>query len=219
MNRYDPATVFSSIDTSGRYAFGNQPGIAHWNLGCLASALLTAIDSDQEKAIEMAKDLLSDFSKRFDDNWHQMMGRKIGFTESDDIIKSLIHSLLDIMKKEKGDYTNVFSHLMDVPVPADTIYHSESFIKWKEKREQLMNERSMLKTDLIEMMRKENPIYIPRNYLAEEALERFVQQQDDTLFHALITLMKDPYTLRNENKIFQLPPSCGDADYKTFCNT
>jgi uncharacterized protein YdiU (UPF0061 family) len=219
MNHYDPTTVFSSIDTGGRYAFGNQPDIAHWNLGCLASALLTAIDSDQEKAIEKAKDLLSDFSKRFDDNWHQMMGRKIGFTESDAIIKSLIHSLLDIMKKEKGDYTNVFSHLMDVPVPDDTIYHSESFIKWKEKREQLMKERSMLKTDLIEMMRKENPIYIPRNYLVEEALERFVQQQDDILFHDLITLMKDPYTLRNENNIFQLPPSCGDADYKTFCNT
>jgi uncharacterized protein YdiU (UPF0061 family) len=219
MNRYDPNTVFSSIDTAGRYAFGNQPAIAQWNLGCLASALLSAIDPIKEKAIEIAKEKLAMFPKRFDDRWCQMMARKIGFSQSDEATNRLIHSLLDIMKTEQGDYTNVFSHLMDVPVPDDTIYHSEIFIKWKEKHKQLMNERSLLKTDLIEIMRKENPIYIPKNYLVEDALERFVQQQDDTLFHALITLMKNPYTFKEENRNFQLPPSCGDADYKTFCNT
>ncbi len=219
MNRYDPNTVFSSIDTAGRYAFSNQPAIAHWNLGCLASALLSAIDPVKDKAIELAKEQLSYFPTRFDVIWHQMMGRKIGFTENDESIKILIHSLLDIMKSENGDYTNVFSHLMDVPVPNDSIYHSEKFIQWKANWEQLINERSFLKQDLFQIMQKENPIYIPRNYLVEEALEKFTQEKDEILFNSILTLMQDPYTFREENKTFQQPPVTGDAYYKTFCNT
>jgi uncharacterized protein YdiU (UPF0061 family) len=148
-----------------------------------------------------------------------MMGRKIGFTENDESIKILIHSLLDIMKSEKGDYTNVFSHLMDVPVPNDSIYHSEKFIQWKANWEQLINERSFLKQDLFQIMQKENPIYIPRNYLVEEALEKFTQEKDEILFNSILTLMQDPYTFREENKTFQQPPVTGDAYYKTFCNT
>jgi uncharacterized protein YdiU (UPF0061 family) len=219
MNGYDPATVFSSIDTSGRYAFGNQPGITHWNLGCLASALLSAIDPIKEKAIELAKEQLAMFPKRFDDRWCQMMARKIGFSQSDEATNRLIHSLLDIMKTEQGDYTNVFSYLMEVPVPDDAIYHTEGFKIWKQNREKLINERSMLKTDLIEMMQKENPVYIPRNYLVEEALDKFTQEKDETLFHELLTIMQNPYTFREENKIFQQPPVTGDDCYKTFCNT
>jgi len=219
MNRYDPATVFSSIDTGGRYAFGNQPAIAHWNLGCLASALLSAIDPVKEKAIELAKEQLGKFSEIFNDAWHQMMARKIGFTASDDNVKRLTHSLLDILKQEQGDYINVFSHLMDVDIPDDSIYHSEIFIKWKASWEELIKERSLLKQDLIEVMRKENPVYIPRNYLIEEALEKFTQEKDEKLFHQLLRLMKDPYIFKEENKYFQQPPLTGDDRYKTFCNT
>lgn len=219
MNRYDPATVFSSIDTGGRYAFGNQPGIAHWNLGCLASALLSAIDPVKEKAIELAKEQLGYFPQRFDESWHQMMGRKIGFMEEDDEVNRLIHSLLDIMKKEKGDYTNVFSYLMDFTVPDDHIYHSENFIQWKSNWEKMINSRSLSKIEIIEIMQKVNPVYIPRNYLVEEALEKFTQENKETVFNNIITLMQNPYAYIEENKSYQIPPLEGDAQYKTFCNT
>jgi uncharacterized protein YdiU (UPF0061 family) len=219
MNRYDPSTVFSSVDTTGRYAFGNQPGIAHWNLGCLASTLLAAIDPDQEKAIEMAKELLSGFPKMFDDAWHQMMANKIGFIESDYKIKRLILSLLDVMKKEQGDYTNVFSYLIDVPVPEDEIYQSSLFTNWIADWKTEINEKNISKTDLIQVMQKANPVYIPRNYLVEEALQNFAYKKDDSLFQTLLSLMNEPYKFREEHSIFQNPPANGDLTYKTFCNT
>ncbi|MFN9110972.1 MAG: protein adenylyltransferase SelO, partial [Bacteroidota bacterium] len=105
MNTYHPDTVFSSIDTKGRYAYGNQPAIAHWNIGCLASALLELIDDNQDTAVEKAKALLQTFPELFRKEWYQILGRKTGLIDPDDTEKRMIDELLEIMKIHQADYT------------------------------------------------------------------------------------------------------------------
>lgn len=218
MNAYDPNTVFSSIDTNGRYAFGNQPSIAHWNLGCLASALLALIDDNTDTAVEKAKSLLQQFPERFRHEWYNMMGRKTGLIITDESDRYLIDELLAIMKKHQADYTNTFCYLMEIPVPDHSMYQTEEFISWKLKRD----ERLTLKNSVEErttIMRSSNPIYIPRNYVVEEALDNFTSDQSSTLFDQILEQMKDPYHYDKKDSILQEPPPHGDTHYQTFCNT
>ena len=113
MNAYDPATVFSSIDAQGRYAFGNQPRAAHWNLAVLAGALLPAMDPDENRAVELAKPIIDGFADRFQPIWYSMMLGKLGIvtdalSEAD---RALVDDLLGWMKEHKADYTNTFLRL------------------------------------------------------------------------------------------------------------
>lgn len=218
MNQYDPATVFSSIDRTGRYAFGNQPGIAHWNLGCLASALLSSINPDKEKAIELAKELLAQFPERFRKKWYAMMGNKIGLTDPDSSDQTYIDELLEIMKEEHADYTNLFLHLMEINVPNEPIYQSPSFLNWKSKWYECVH-TSENRMESIEKMKKNNPVYIPRNYLVEEALEQFVNNGNDKLYHRILNRMYQPYVFTESDSDLLQPPLQGDKGYRTFCNT
>ena len=111
MDAYDPATVFSSIDHMGRYAFANQPNIAQWNLARLAESLLPLIDNDQEKAIHQAKETIDDFPSLYRDKWTHMMKCKLGLFGEEPEDHNLISRLLDWMKKNHSDYTNTFLHL------------------------------------------------------------------------------------------------------------
>ena len=218
MNAYDPATVFSSIDTNGRYAFGNQPSIAHWNLGCLASALLSLIDENTDAAVEKAKELLQKFPQQFQEAWYQMMGRKTGLIDPDESDIYLIDELLTIIKKYKGDYTNTFCYLMNIPVPDHSIYQTEEFISWKLKWDERLTSKNSAESRFT-IMRSSNPIYIPRNYLVEEALENFTTNQDNVLFDQMLQRMRTPYQYDEKDRLLQEPPPHGDAHYHTFCNT
>ena len=218
MNAYHPDTVFSAIDTQGRYAYGNQPAIAQWNLACLAGALLKLIDDDQPRAIEKAKFILNEFPALYNEAWYAMMGRKTGLMNPDAYDKQLVDELLFIMKKHQADYTNTFCYLTEIPVPEYLFYHSEEFLSWKSKWE----ERITIKTsaeEKITAMKSVNPIYIPRNYLVEEALDKFTANQDSDLFDQLLQRMKNPYLYYEKDILLQEPPPNGDAQYLTFCNT
>jgi uncharacterized protein YdiU (UPF0061 family) len=218
MNVYDPATVFSSIDTNGRYAFGNQPSIAHWNLGCLASALLSLIDDNTDAAVEKAKELLQKFTQQLKHAWYQMMGRKTGLINPDESDINMIDALLAIMKKHQADYTNTFCYLMEIPVPDHSFYHQEEWILWKTKwQERIVEKNDPEKTKAA--MKAANPIYIPRNYLVEEALDNFTTKQNSDLFDQLLQRMKKPYQYDEKDHPFQEPPINGDRHYQTFCNT
>lgn len=218
MNAYHPDTVFSAIDTQGRYAYGNQPAIAQWNLACLAGALLKMIDDDQPRAIEKVKSILNEFPALYNEAWYAMMGRKTGLMNPDAYDKQLVDELLFIMKKHQADYTNTFCYLTEIPVPEHLFYQSEEFLSWKSKWE----ERIAIKTskeERITVMKSVNPIYILRNYLVEEALDKFTANQDSDLFDQLLQRMKNPYYYDENDILLQEPPPNGDAQYLTFCNT
>jgi uncharacterized protein YdiU (UPF0061 family) len=218
MNAYHPDTVFSAIDTQGRYAYGNQPAIAQWNLACLAGALLKLIDDDQPRAIEKAKSILNEFPALYNEAWYAMMGRKTGLINPDSSDQKLIDELLEIMKMHQADYTNMFAYLMHIPVPDHKVYQNEEFLVWQSTWQKNISRRE--KTESIQSaMRQANPIYILRNYLVEEALDAYTQHQDNTRFNQLLQRMQDPYCYNEKDKGLQQPPVNGDTHYQTYCNT
>ena len=113
MDHYDANTVFSSIDTQGRYSFANQPSIIQWNLVRLAECLLPLIDKDEKRSIEIAQNLINTFSSLFKDKWHQMMKKKLGINDHSEDDEELINNLIKWMQQKKPDFTNTFCNLMN----------------------------------------------------------------------------------------------------------
>ena len=122
MDTYDPKTVFSSIDQMGRYAYFNQPVITKWNLSRFAECLIPLIDKNQEKAIELATEIINSFEKKYEEKWLNMMRDKLGLFGMDEKDKFLILDLLTWMHQKKIDYTNTFCHLMNENIKEDKDY-------------------------------------------------------------------------------------------------
>ena len=140
MDVYDPNTVFSSIDQYGRYAYYNQPRIAKWNLERFAECLLPLIDSNKDKSLEVAKEVLNEFPERYKKLWLEMMKNKLGLDGEQNSDQDLIIELLTWMHEQKADYTNTFCFLMNKLNLDKSIYKNESFSRWKSK----WNNRSKL---------------------------------------------------------------------------
>ena len=130
MNAYDPDTVFSSIDHAGRYAYGNQPAIAQWNLARFAETLLPLLDPDQEKAVAIATEVLGDFPALFERYWLAGMRKKLGLRTDEAGDVELIRSLLDWMQKSRADFTNTFRDLSSEEPPAGDRYRDPDFRAW-----------------------------------------------------------------------------------------
>ena len=122
MNAYRPDTVFSSIDHAGRYAYGNQPAIAQWNLARFAETLLPLLDSDQEKAVAIASEALGEYPALFERYWLAGMRKKLGLQTDEAGDVELIRSLLDWMQKSRADFTNTFRDLSSEEPPAGDRY-------------------------------------------------------------------------------------------------
>lgn len=216
MNAYDPKTVFSSIDTQGRYAYGNQPEIALWNLSVLAGALLPLISEDQETAVELAKNCLNTFAQDYRLAWRKMMCAKIGFSEQNHSELALLDRLLDWMTTNKSDYTNTFlvisGDLPDIELADDDILKRWK-IDWKTHHEQ---QNTWVEAQTL--MKVNNPQVIPRNYLVEKALDEATLQGDYMLFNNILLAVKSPEKVENL-RFFQNPPIDSDHGYKTFCGT
>ena len=133
MDTYDPKTVFSSIDQMGRYAYCNQPIITKWNLSRFAECLIPLIDKNQNKAIEMATEVINTFEKKYEEKWLDMMRNKLGIFEINEKDKSLILDLLTWMHEKKVDYTNTFCYLMDSKSIKDKNYEDQNFLLWKKR--------------------------------------------------------------------------------------
>lgn len=219
MNSYNPATVFSSIDTKGRYAFGNQPFIAQWNLGVFASSLLPLMDDNIDKAIEKAKAAIQSFGSLFASKWLAMMRKKLGLVHELADDKKLADDLLIWMQTNEADYTNTFYHLSLNALPELAIYQDAAFKQWHErwKQRQLANELPAAET--LSLMRANNPVFIPRNHRVEAALQAATLGQDMGLVFELLDVVSEPYNYRKELADYQLPPETGDGGYKTFCGT
>ena len=216
MDQYDPKTVFSSIDKFGRYAFSNQPPITKWNLARFAECLIPLIDKDEETAIKIATELIDNFQNIYEEKWLNMMRDKLGLFGEDKNDLTLINKLLDWMKNNNADYTNTFCHLMGVEIDNE-VYKNDDFKNWTnewEKRLKLNNSSDKY----LELMKKTNPIVIPRNQKVEDALADADKGNLETM-NKLLKVLSNPYSDQENIIEFQKPTPIGNEKYQTFCGT
>jgi len=217
MNAYDPGTVFSSIDHAGRYAYGNQPRIAQWNLARFAEALLPLLDADQVKTVAVATEVLEDFAVRFEGYWLAGMRRKLGLRTDEAGDAELIRSLLAWMQESRADFSNTFRDLSDGP-PAGDQYRDPDFRAWYARWQERLGRDRQPPAAVAALMRTVNPAVIPRNHRVEEALSAAEDRDDLSVLHDLLAALASPYESRAGLARYQDPPpdECG---YRTFCGT
>ena len=219
MDTYDPRTVFSSIDYYGRYAFSNQPSIIKWNLEKFAEALIPLIDTDSNKSIEMAKEVLKDFDTKFKKGWFKMMRKKLGLKGEESKDENLIAELLSWMKQNTADYRNTFCHLMDGLIHINKFIENEEFIYWKLQWKNRSKLYGNSPKKSLQTMRETNPLVIPRNHLVEEALNAATENNDLTKVKELLKILKDPYKNKSNIDHYQSTPIPRKERYKTYCGT
>lgn len=218
LNAYHPQKVFSSIDRGGRYAFGNQPSIAHWNLTCLANSILPLVHPDLHTGIELIRESVDGFEEKFTAGYWKMMGNKLGFPGVEEEEKNLIQQLLDWMQKTTSDYTNTFLVLEEPDIPSFGAYTETEFREIKESLQSLRAKRGIREEDALSLMRSNNPYLIPRNHKVEDVLKE-AGSGNSTPMLTWIKELQTPYARRNPNVYREEPPPQGDFGFRTFCGT
>jgi len=227
MDEYDPATVFSSIDHGGRYAYRNQPHIAHWNLSVLAQALLPLLDDDQEKALASGQAAIDAFPDLFQAAWQNRMQEKLGLTHGNSDDYSLIQDLLTLMHEEKTDFTLSFRYLSDL---VDTEKASgggvssifelpEAFGPWLNRWQKRFNSDPQDAGVRQVGMYAVNPVFIPRNHLVEEAIDAATVGKDFGPFNQLLDVLAQPDKFDNDKARYAIPPRPEQVVSQTFCGT
>jgi serine/tyrosine/threonine adenylyltransferase len=219
IDTYDPATVFSSIDREGRYAFGNQPYIGLWNLTRFAETLLPLLNENQDEAIKLAEDALGNFSEIYQANWLQGMRSKLGLFTEEKEDKSLINHLLKIMHEHQADYTNTFRALTLGQYEKTPMYNTPTFKEWEKEWQERVARQSESKEAVQELMRKSNPSIIPRNHRVEEALEAAVIHSDYLVLEQLLAALADPYAYSSSQDEYTKLPTPSTLPYRTYCGT
>ena len=212
LEAYDPTTFYSSIDHGGRYAYGNQPAIAQWNLARLAEALLPLIDDDQERAIELAVAALDGFRGRYEAAWTAGMRAKLGVRDLD---AALIAELLGLLRADRVDHTLIYRALADA-ARGDAGPVRSHFVDMAAIDDWLTRWRGFDPDP--DAMDRVNPLYIPRNHLVEEALAA-ATDGDLAPLERLVDAVSAPYDERPglERLAEPAPPEFGF--YQTFCGT
>lgn len=218
MDTYDPKTVFSSIDRQGRYAYGNQPSIAAWNLARFAETLLPLLHDDEKKAIKLAQDTILEFHDIYHCNWINGMRRKLGLFNEEPEDEKFIKELLSMMDKYKVDYTNTFRALTFDNTKDTPLHDKEEFSKWYKQWKSRLEKQKETKDSSHELMRNSNPSIIPRNHRVEEALES-AGKGDYSVMNKFVKVLLRPYAHSSkQNEYTKLPPP-SDIPYRTFCGT
>lgn len=216
LDTYDPKTVFSSIDYSGRYAYVNQPAIAAWNLARFAETLLPVLDNDQFRARSLAQNAVETFLPMFRVEWLNGMRRKLGLFDNESEDESLIEELLSIMQKEKADYNKTFVKLT---LQNDSFYLNPSYIVWAEKYEMRRNRQKESIMESVELMKSVNPAIIPRNHLVEQALNRATEHHDFGPFDQLLSMIRHPFSYCDAQLEIDQPDVASSQPYRTYCGT
>lgn len=220
MDAYDPATVFSSIDTHGRYAYGNQPPIAAWNLARFAESLLPLLHEDEDQAIQLAEDALRGFGELFRKQWLDGMRAKLGMLNAEAEDEALIGELLELMQQHQADYTNTFLALtFDKYKDTELYVSSEKFVQWIKRWQARLERQQECKVSSHELMRNSNPAVIPRNHRVEEALEAAVEHGDYSVMERLLDVVAQPYAHSPEQSEYCTLPPQSNVPYRTFCGT
>lgn len=219
MDEYDPATVFSSIDLHGRYAYGNQPQIAQWNLARFAEALLPLLNDNEEEAVKMAQEELAKFMELYEDNYLTGMRRKLGLMDKEQEDEALIQELLNMMKAYHADYTNTFRALTFDKLEYTVLFDTPEFTKWHGQWQSRLKRQQKSALELQQLMRNSNPAVIPRNHRVEEALESAVTERDFSVMKRLLDVLQTPFAHSTEQEEYAKLPEQKGCRYRTFCGT
>jgi uncharacterized protein YdiU (UPF0061 family) len=221
MEAYDPEAVFSSIDSWGRYAYGNQPSIAGWNLARFAETLLPLIDDDQDRAVELAQESLSGFGEQLQSALASGMRAKLGLAHRDeggaaeDVATPLINDGLALLAESHVDFTSFFRNLGraargDTEPARGMFMNLAGFDEWLTRWRALSPDA--------DAMDRVNPVYIPRNHLVEEALTAATGGDLDPL-DRLLNAVSAPFDERAGLERYTEPAPEDFGRYRTFCGT
>ncbi len=218
MDRYDPATVFSSIDHGRRYAYGNQPSIAQWNLARLAEAMLPLFDRDADRALERATAALARFPDLFEQHWLDGMRGKLGLFTREEGDKVLVDDLLAWMQQRSADFTNTFRSLTRGHLAGDATSADSELEAWHQRLEARLGRQPQSRAEAEDLMRRNNPAFIPRNHNVEEALQAATSAADYSVMERLLDVLATPYDHGRDLPTFSTSSS-GERPYRTFCGT
>jgi uncharacterized protein YdiU (UPF0061 family) len=218
MDAYDPGTVFSSIDHGGRYAYGNQPSIALWNLARLAEAMLPLVDADIDRAVERATASLHRFEGLFEQHWLNGMRSKLGLFTEETEDRALVNDLLAWMQRTSADFTNTFRALSNASLGNDEANADPEFQAWHARLDARRLRQPQSPAEAGELMRRHNPAIIPRNHLVEEALQAATTEHDFSVMERLLDVLATPYDHDRDLPKFSAPGQSG-RHYRTFCGT
>ncbi len=228
MEAFDPQTVFSSIDTHGRYAFGNQPSMAHWNLARLAEALLPLIDPNPDQAVLQATRVLDGFESHFNAHWLAVHRAKLGLEAAtdDEADRTLVNDYLQGLHRHGVDFTLGFRRLADAlrgePLALQLLW-GEGVIElnaWITRWRERLQAQGQPEAEVAQRMDAVNPLYIPRNHLVENALDAATEDGDLRAFEKLLAIVTRPFDERPEDARAALPGTREQTQgYRTFCGT
>jgi uncharacterized protein YdiU (UPF0061 family) len=226
MDNYDPATVFSSIDQFGRYAYGNQPQIGLWDLTRFAETLLPLLDTDEKKAVTAAQEALVAYERQFRAAHQAGMMRKLGIFKSDDGDAAAANEILTALVDNQVDFTLFFRRLGaaievgqgDEPVRSlfvDPTAGDAVIGRWRSRiaREPHGPAERQAAMDAV------NPAFIPRNHRIEAVIEAAVDREDFTTFEEIVSVLSRPFDAQPEFARFADPPKEHERVHATFCGT
>jgi uncharacterized protein YdiU (UPF0061 family) len=234
MDVYNPATVFSSIDYNGRYAYNEQANIARWNIARFAETLLPLLHKDQKQAVAMAEEAIKTFHTTFHHHWLAGMRAKLGLFNEEVEDLALIETLLKLMHRHYADYTNTFRALALEKLPDEPLFRQPTFINWHQHWQKRLQSQSEPKNLSLALMNSCNPAVIPRNHLVEEALTAAVEFSDFTVMQKLLAELQNPYDNYSDDNPsgdnsagdnsaggakYRSPPLPNGRIYQTFCGT
>jgi uncharacterized protein YdiU (UPF0061 family) len=226
LEHYDPATVFSSIDRNGRYAFGNQPMILQWNLARLAETLLPLLDKDSSRAIQLATEAIGTFPERYENAWLALMQRKMGLVRVEEGDAKLVQDFLESLQAGLADFTLAWCYLADAAefnsARLRNVFRGNliKLDEWLPRWQARLARENRSTAEIATKMRRVNPYLIPRNHHVEQALEAASLNDDLNPFNQLLAALSDPYTERESVWHYAQPASLEQtASYRTFCGT
>ena len=220
LDAYDPAAVFSSIDQHGRYAYGNQPSIAHWNLVRFAETLLAVVRGDEETSIAAVRGVLETFPTRYERHYLAGARAKLGLTVEEEGDRRLFDDLLGLLAATAGDFTTTFAGLAAIAEAGATPVNGAdaAFREWCGRWLARLTREPCGRAGAIAVLRRSNPVVIPRNHRVEEALAA-AAAGDFTVLERLLAVLRDPYVATAANEPYRNGPPSGCGPYRTFCGT
>ncbi|MDQ6955047.1 MAG: YdiU family protein [Mariprofundaceae bacterium] len=216
IGHYDPERVFSSIDTVGRYAFGKQAKMAQWNMARFGECLLPLVHHEKSKALDTLMPLIEAFSTHFQKAYQAMMGKKLGLKSMDEKDEPFIQELLNRMQQKQLDYTRTFDALtksLDEEQPEIKDQLGLVYANWKKR----LLQQNLPLDDIQSLMRRHNPVVIPRNHHVESILQICEQTGDMNAAKEFLKVLESPYKELPETHRYQ--DEVSDTHYQTFCGT
>jgi uncharacterized protein YdiU (UPF0061 family) len=226
MDQFNPEQVYSSIDHGGRYAYRNQPGIAHWNLSCLAQSLVPILHTDQERAIALAQKSIDGFPEQFLQANTQGLARKLGLVAIGEQDTALVEDLWQLLAEHALDFTLSFRRLAELAHDntaadsvADLFEFPEGLQPWLQRWRARLAQDARSSVERQQMMYRANPVFIPRNHLVEAAIAAATDSDNLNVFHQLVDVLAQPHEYRAELALYATPPRPEQVVQQTFCGT